>query len=197
MTRHFLDSLTAALAVPVERQREPLRLIDVGSGAGLPGLALAIAFPAWHVTLLDSIGKKTAFLRHACAILGLEGRVMVVTGRAEDAARDPLHRAAYDVATARAVAALATLAEYLLPFCRDGGQMLVLKKGDLAAEVAAAAPAVALLGGAPLRSLRVPDLADLGSDRVVLVSTKTRATPARYPRRAGLPAREPLGATRA
>ncbi len=193
MTRHFLDSLTMALAVPVAGRMANYRVLDVGSGAGLPGLALAIAFPRWQVTLLESIGKKTAFLRHATMALGLDDRVEVVTGRAEDLARDPAHRGSYDLAVARAVASLAVLAEYLLPFCRVGGQMIALKKGDLAEEIGAAAGALALLGGAPLVTLPVPALPDLGADRVVLVATKRRVTPLLYPRRAGLPAHVPLG----
>jgi 16S rRNA (guanine527-N7)-methyltransferase len=151
-----------------------------------------VACPAWRVTLLEATGKKAAFLRHVCAALGVAERVTVATGRAEDVAHDPAHRARYDVATARAVASLPVLAEYLLPFCHAGGRIAVLKKGELAAEIAAAAPAVARLGGTSLLAIRVPDMADLGGDRVVLVSVKERPTPVRYPRRAGVPAREPL-----
>lgn len=194
LTRHFLDSLTLALALTPQQRAAPMRLVDVGAGAGLPGLALAIAYPHWRVTLLDSVGKKTAFLGHACHALGLDERVTVLTGRAEDIAHDPAHRARYDIATARAVAGLATLAEYLLPFCRVSGAMVALKKGDLTAEVAAAAAAMAILGGGPLSTLPVPALADLGGDRALLVARKAHATPAAYPRRAGLPAKEPLGA---
>jgi len=195
LTRHFLDSLTLAVALTPQQRAAPMRLVDVGAGAGLPGLALAIAYPHWRVTLLDSVGKKTAFLSHACRALGLDGRVTVLTGRAENIAHDQAHRAHYDIATARAVAGLATLAEYLLPFCRVGGAMVALKKGGLAAEVAAAAAAVAMLGGTPLTILPVPLLADLGGDRALLVARKTHATPAAYPRRAGLPAKEPFGAS--
>jgi 16S rRNA (guanine527-N7)-methyltransferase len=191
-TRHFLDSLTILLAVPPAERDRPLRLVDVGSGAGLPGLALALACPAWRVTVIDSVAKKTAFLRHACAMLGLEERTEVLTARAEEVARDPAHRGCYDLAVARAVASLATLAEYLLPLCRQGGRMIALKKGDLSAEVAAAARAVRLLGGGPLATVPVPELADLGAGRVVLAARKERATAPQYPRRPGLPAKDPL-----
>ena len=192
MTRHFLDSLTAVVALAPETRALPLRVMDVGSGAGLPGLALALAFPHWHVTLVDSVGKKTAFLRHVCSVIGVEDRVRVVTARAEDAGRDPAHREGYDIAVARAVARVSSLAEYLLPLCTVGGTMIVLKKGDVEAEVAVAAHAVFLLGGGPLQRIAVPEMADLGSDRVVLVATKQQATPAHYPRRAGLPVKQPL-----
>ena len=120
VTRHFLDSLTVALGVPRARWAGAPRLLDVGSGAGFPGLALAIAFPQWHVTALEATGKKVTFLRHVAAALGL-ARVRVLQGRAEALAHAPAERARYDVVAARALAALPTLLEYCQPFARVGG----------------------------------------------------------------------------
>ena len=145
-TRHFVDSLAAGAAL-LDGAGDGVAmpallgtgrgLIDLGTGAGLPGLALKILWPDLELTLVDSIGKKTLFLQAAVAALGLRG-VTVLTARAEALGQEREHRAAYGVATARAVAPLAVLAEYGLPLCRVGGKVLAPKKGDLAAELAGA-----------------------------------------------------------
>ena len=193
--KHFLDSLTVALPL-VRRWGAGERLghralVDVGTGAGFPGLALKIAFPALRVTLIEATGKKVRFLEHVVATLGVED-VRVVWGRAEELAHQPEHRERYDVATARAVASLASLAELLLPFVRIGGLAIAPKKGDIAAEVDAARHAVAVTGGAvaEIVPVRLPELPD---ERALVVLAKERPTPPTYPRPAGVPARRPLG----
>ena len=131
LIRHFLDALTVVLAIPAQQRARPLRVVDVGAGAGLPGLALKIVLPQWQMTELDSVGKKTRFVAHVAGILGLQG-VTVLTGRAEDVAREREHRERYDLCLARGVAPLRVLAEYTLPFCAVGGQAVAMKKGDIA-----------------------------------------------------------------
>lgn len=166
----------------------PLRIIDVGSGGGLPGLPLKLARPELSLTLLEANRRKAAFLVQAAARLGLEG-VEIVSERAEDAGRDPRHREQYDVATARALAAMPVLAELCLPFLRLGGRLLAMKAGAVV-EALAAEPAIARLGG---RLLAVTPAASaartLGQ---VVVVEKVSPTPPEYPRRAGVPGRRPL-----
>jgi 16S rRNA (guanine527-N7)-methyltransferase len=192
VTRHFLDSLTCLLAIAPDQRERPLRLLDIGSGAGFPGIPLAIAFPAWSVTSLEATGKKARFQQEAVAALGLEN-VSILTGRAEDLARQPEHRGRYNLVTARAVAALPTLLEYCCPFARVGGRTIAPKKGDLADEIAAGAKAASLLGAQLLAPIpvTVPPLAD---GRVLLIAEQKRACPQQYPRPAGAPAKHPLGA---
>jgi 16S rRNA (guanine527-N7)-methyltransferase len=191
VTRHFLDSLTCLLAVPPDQRARPLRLLDIGSGAGFPGIPLAIAFPAWRVTSLEATGKKARFQQEVVAALGLEN-VAILTGRAEELARQPEHRGRYDLVMARAVATLPTLLEYCCPFARVGGRIIAPKKGDLVEEIAAGAKAASLLGSELLAPVPVtiPPLAD---GRVLLVAEQRRACPQQYPRPAGAPAKRPLG----
>lgn len=191
LTRHFLDSLTVVLALPSEARGQALTVIDVGAGAGLPGLALQIMFPAWRVVLLDSVGKKTRFVAAVAASLGLEGAT-VLHARAEDAGHDPMHRETYDLCLARAVAPLDVLVEYTTPFCRLGGLVVAMKKGDVHAEVVAARRAAGQVGGRIERLVPVPEIADLGDDRVLVPIRKIQATRADLPRQAGLPSRQPL-----
>lgn len=181
-TRHFLDSLTVALAWRGAEQ--PENVLDVGSGAGFPGIPLRIAFPDLRLTLLEATRKKAGFLRHVLESLGLLD-VQVIAARAEDAAREPAHRERYDLVTARAVAALPALAELTLPFCRVGGLVAAQKKGDIEEEVASARGALRTLGGQVLR--RVPvRMPELEEERELVVLEKTGPTPALYPRRAGM-----------
>lgn len=167
-------------------------LIDVGSGGGVPGLVLAIARPEVAVTLLDATGKKVAFLRDAIAALGL-ARVSAVHGRAETVAHEVDHRAAYDIATARAVASLPALCELCLPFLRPGGVALLVKGVDIADELAIARSAVPVLGGEVLEAPILPRIGTEIATRLVVVR-KTGPTPRMYPRRTGVPVKSPLGA---
>lgn len=187
-TKHFLDSLSVWVAL--QRLPGAERIIDVGSGAGFPGLPLKIALPHLQVTLLESTGKKTKFLEHVVELLDLRG-VTVLTARAEEAGRQPAHREQYHVALARAVAALPVLAEYLLPLVRVGGWAIAQKGQTPAEEIRAAANALGILGGKaqPPQPVVVPGLA---GERHLLVLKKVKPTPPQYPRRAGTPAKKPI-----
>jgi 16S rRNA (guanine527-N7)-methyltransferase len=191
--RHLLDSLSllpyldraAAGCLPGERPS----LVDVGSGAGLPGLLLKIVRPDWSVLLLDSLAKRVRFLQNAVEALHLE----VVTARharAEDAARLPEWRGQFTVATARAVAALPVLCEYCLPFVRTGGLFLAMK-GQADEEIAAAKRAIGLLGG-ELQGVESFELPGTAMRRAIVVIRKVRPTPEVFPRRSGQPEAKPL-----
>jgi 16S rRNA (guanine527-N7)-methyltransferase len=164
-------------------------VIDVGSGGGLPGIPLAIARPDLHVALLEATAKKAAFLAETVTALGLDN-VAVLAVRAEDAGRDPAHRERYDLAVARAVAPLPTLAELTLPLVRVGGHVAAVKGSRHAREIAAATAAIARCGGRVAGVLPLAG-AETGPLVVVLLA-KDRPTPPELPRRAGVPARRPL-----
>jgi len=190
--KHFLDSLTIALAL---RDMPPsFRLLDVGSGAGVPGVPLKILFSNISLTLLDSVHKKTGFLDHLVARLGLEG-VEVLTARAEDLAREGRYREQFDLVLSRGVAQLATLVELSLPFCTLGGSFIAQKKGEIEGEVEEAMGAIDILGGR-LREVTRVELEELGEERSLVIIDKVIATPNRYPRRAGIPQKRPLIATK-
>lgn len=185
ITRHFLDSLRCAQSWGTS----PHKLVDIGSGAGFPGIPLKIAFPDLHITLVESVAKKGAFLKHIAEMLNLNN-VTILHARAETIGHQPAHRAAYDVAIARAVASLPVLAEYCLPLIRIGGRMLAPKGADSADEVTAAHTALALLGGQTIaiEPVALPEI----EPRTLVVIEKTTATPNAYPRRPGTPAKRPL-----
>ncbi len=166
------------------------RVLDVGSGAGFPGLALAIAHPKWNVTLLDARAKVVTWLEHVARVLELEN-VTGVHARAEDAANEKEHRARYDIVVARAVAGLPTLLELTLPFARVGGRLVAWKGESADDEVAAAQSALSVLGGKVTRRHRYT-LPGLDRERVLVVVEKRRKTPRGYPRKAGTPKRKPL-----
>src|SRR6266702_3296565 len=173
--------------VLVDHLGAALDLVDVGSGAGLPGIVLKIARPELQVTLIEADQAKAAFLVHACAMLRLEN-VEVVARRAEEAGHDPALREKFDVAVARALAPLPVLVELCLPLVRVGGRLLAQKtEGE---DVAEASTAIGLLGGELSGVVRAPSSARTAGTIVVI--DKVRPTPARYPRRPGLPARKPL-----
>ena len=190
--KHFLDSLTvlAAMPEPVRRGERTCTLLDVGAGAGFPGIPLAIARPLLRVTLLEATQKKCRFLEYVVTALHRPG-IEVVCGRAEELAHDPKRRGAYDVVVARAVASLATLAELCLPFVKVGGRMIAPKKLGISAEVAGASRAIGELGGRMAEPV-VVRLPIVDEERQLLVVEKVRVTPARYPRRPGVPAKTPL-----
>ncbi len=189
-TRHFLDSLSAALPLLDRlKQGEPLRLVDVGSGGGMPGLPLKIAFPDIRVTLVESVNKKADFLRETVAELGLSD-VEVVAERAESAAHKPEHRDAYDWATARALGALPVVVELCAPFLAPGGLLVAQRSGNLDADLLHAAPAFKALHvwSRTPTYLELPGLEGHG----LIVGEKYAATPSAYPRRPGLPRKRPL-----
>ncbi len=189
-TKHFLDSLTAVLAWPTSPAISEIRLIDVGSGAGMPGVPLKIVFPRIRLVLLEATAKKTAFLRHLSDRLSLKN-TEIATGRAEEAAHDPRYRERFNLAISRAVASMAVLVELALPFLAVGGTLIAQKKGDTDAEINAATRAISLLGG---RLGQVKEVALLQfTDRRRLISIeKVAPTPPAYPRRPGMPAKRPL-----
>lgn len=196
--KHFLDSLSVLLALEssgdradMVRWEETLRLIDVGSGAGFPGLPLKIVRPAWRVTLLESVGKRAAFLEQVVSELGLV-EVVVIQGRAEELGRKRDHREGYDVAVARAVAELRVLAEYALPLCRVGGIFVAQKGATLEPELNRAQGAMEALGGR-LDAVIPVRLATLDRPRHLVRILKVRLTPEQYPRRPGVPKKRPLG----
>jgi 16S rRNA (guanine527-N7)-methyltransferase len=186
--KHFVDSLTCLRAAEFGPSA---RLADVGSGAGLPGVALAIARPDLRVTLIESSRRRCDFLRHVIRALGLD-RVEVACLRAEDAGRQDYYRQSYDLAVSRAVARLAVLAEYCLPLVRVGGAFLAQKGREAETEVAKAAPALEALGGTVEASTRF-ELPGGAGERKIVVIRKVAPTPEAYPRRAGVPAKRPLG----
>lgn len=185
--KHFLDSLTCLLAVPAGH--EVRSVIDVGSGAGFPGLPIKIYDPTLDVTLLESVAKKTDFLDHMSRLLAFDG-LHVINSRAETLGQDPAHREAYDLVLARAVAELAVLAEYCLPLCRVGGVFVAQKKVGIEAELRNATGAIATLGGELRRP--IPITLPGAESRQLVVIVKTSPTPPRYPRRPGVPAKRPL-----
>ena len=173
--------------VLLEHLGEADRVVDVGSGGGLPGLPLKLARPSLNVTLVEADQDKAAFLVRACALLGLRD-VEVVARRAEDVGQDPLYREAFDVAVARALAPMPVLAELCLPLVRVGGRLLAQKTGS--EDVSAAGRAIEAMGGA-LKGVVAAPSAVRGAGTVVIVD-KVRSTPAAYPRRSGVPTRKPL-----
>ncbi len=186
-TKHFLDSLTCTLAF---RGRAPASLIDIGTGAGFPGIPLKILYPEIRLTLVDSVGKKIEFCKHIVKTLELE-RVEFSTARAEELGRMSTHRELYEWAVARAVANLPILVEYLLPLVKVGGGMLAQKGESGPAEAQAGERPAHLLGGR-LRQLVPVHLPGVAEDRYLVVIDKKAATPPNYPRRVGVPTKTPL-----
>lgn len=186
--RHFLDSLSVVKACPM---RPGLRVIDVGSGAGFPGLPLALVYPEIHVTLLESTGKKIAFLDHVIQALSLQNCV-TLNARAEDAGHLRDQRAAYDLVVARAVARLPALLEYLLPLAKVGGRCVAMKGAATAqSEVDDARNALRTLGG-KLLSIQSVALPNVAEAHALVVIEKTAHTPTAYPRKPGIPTKKPL-----
>ena len=186
-TKHFLDSFSCVLAW---NANPPASLIDVGTGAGFPGLALKILYPNLKLTVVDSVGKKAMFCQHIVGTLGLS-EVSVIQARAEDLGHNKNHREAYDWAVARAVANLNVLSEYLLPLVKVNGTMLAQKGETARAEAKSAKKAMKLLGG-ELRELIPVNLPDVEDDRYLVLVDKVAATPEKYPRKAGMPAKQAL-----
>jgi 16S rRNA (guanine527-N7)-methyltransferase len=185
---HFLDSLSF---LDVDEVANAQTIVDVGSGAGLPAVVLALALPDVAVTALDSVGKKCAFINEARARLGLEN-LAVACARAEDLARTDARRT-FDVAVARAVAALPVLAELMMPLVRLGGAMVAAKTSIPGQERIDAEAALAILGGDRFESVRARSFPG-AEDRWLLIAHKQGETPGRYPRRAGIPGKRPLTA---
>jgi 16S rRNA (guanine527-N7)-methyltransferase len=185
--KHFLDSFTC---LQVMGEKHYGRLIDVGTGAGFPGIPVKIVRPKLQLTLVESVGKKAEFCRHVVRILNLQD-VEVIQERGETLGQDPSFREQYDWAVARAVAILPVLAEYLLPFVRVGGSILAMKGESGPAEAHAAEHAIKILGG-HLRQLLPITLPGVVEERYIIVIDKVAATPGAYPRKVGIPTKRPL-----
>lgn len=185
--KHFLDSLSCLLAL---KPRPGDKLVDVGSGAGFPGIPLRIACPQIELVLVESIGKKADFCRHIVELLGLDG-VQVVQARAELIGRSAEHRGRYDWAVARAVARLPVLLEYLLPLLRVGGAAIAQKGESGPTEAKQAQPALEILGG-ELQQVIPVELPGASEAHYLIVVTKINETPAKYPRRPGIAAKRPI-----
>lgn len=185
--KHFVDSVSLVRALDVKEYKS---LIDVGTGAGFPGIPLKIVFPQLHVVLLDSLNKRILFLNEVIEKLQLTD-IFAVHGRAEDAARKKEYREQFELCVSRAVANLSSLAEYCLPFVKRDGLFISYKSTNIDNEIKDAKKALFLLGGActDKQTFFLPD-SDIGRSLVVIRKQKT--TPAKYPRKAGLPSKEPL-----
>jgi 16S rRNA (guanine527-N7)-methyltransferase len=184
--KHFLDSLSLLKVMRPAGQA----VVDVGTGAGFPGLPLKIVCPDIRLTLIEATGKKIAFCEHIVAALKLSG-VTVVKARAEELGQDPAHRERYDWVLARAVAEMPVLAEYLLPLAKRGGRVLAQKGEGAPAETHSAESAIRKLGG-ELEQLTPVELPGIVETRYLVVLKKCAATPPAYPRRPGTPTKAPL-----
>lgn len=184
--KHMVDSLLA-----YEDGMQGKTLVDVGTGAGFPGVPLKIYCPSLKVTLVDSLGKRLRFLQQVIDELGLKG-IRCEHLRAEDAGRSKKHREQYDYVTARAVARLSVLSEYCLPLAKKGGQFIALKGSRFVEEIEEGEAAVKILGG-KIISAEPVKLPGLDDGRAIIKIAKIKATPAQYPRKAGTPEKQPLG----
>ena len=185
--KHFLDSFSCVMAWGAN---PPHHLVDVGTGAGFPGLPLKILYPAMRTTLIESVGKKAMFCEHIVRMLGLEN-VQVIKARAEEVGQKPEHREKYDYAVARAVAGMNVLSEYLLPLVRMDGTMLAQKGESGPAEAQSAEKVMKLLGGKLKQVIQV-NLPGVADDRYLVIVNKLHATPPKYPRKPGMPMKQPL-----
>lgn len=189
ITKHFVDSLSLTKVFPFLEEKNWV-MIDVGTGAGFPGIPLKIVFPSLRVTLLDSLNKRVKFLNQVTDELNMSN-IEAIHGRAEDFGSDGFYREKYDLCVSRAVAHISTLSEYCLPFIKIGGVFVSYKSGKIEDELNTGKHAVFLLGG-KLRETCIFNLPDNDMERSLVVIEKKEKTGKKYPRKAGLPSKEPL-----
>ena len=187
MEKHFVDSLAVVKVCDFHQIKS---LIDIGTGAGFPGIPLKIAFPHLEVVLLDSLNKRTKFLNEVINQLGLEN-IRTIHGRAEDYAKQKEYREQFDVCVSRAVANLSTLSEYCIPYVRNMGEFISYKSGKIEEEVEQSRKAVFILGG-KISRIEKFCLADTDMERSFVIIKKEKKSPGKYPRKAGMPSKEPL-----
>lgn len=185
ITKHFIDSLTV-----LNKINRNDRIIDVGTGAGFPGIPIKIAFPETEIVLLDSLNKRINFLNEIISVLKLD-KIKTIHGRAEDYGKDKKYREMYDVSIARAVAPLNILLEYLIPFTKVGGKSLCMKGANSEEEICSSKRAIEILGG---KLVHTEEFFIPGTDmkRRIVEIEKTKKTETKYPRKAGIPSKEPL-----
>lgn len=189
VTKHFVDSLSLVKVLP-DLKSEQMKILDMGTGAGFPGIPLKIVFPELEITLLDSLNKRINFLNEVIEQLGLK-KIKAVHGRAEDYGRNREYREKYDYCVSRAVANLSTLSEYCMPYVKIGGAFIPYKSGKIEEELNQAKGAVKLLGG-KIEEVITFMLPKTDVERSFIVVRKKEGTSKKYPRKAGLPGKEPL-----
>ncbi|MDY3919183.1 MAG: 16S rRNA (guanine(527)-N(7))-methyltransferase RsmG [Candidatus Limivivens sp.] len=187
MQKHFVDSLALVKGVTID---QPYRLLDVGTGAGFPGIPLKIVFPELEIVLLDSLNKRVKFLNEVIERLELSN-ISAVHGRAEDFARQPEYREGFDLVVSRAVANLASLSEYCIPYTKIGGRFVSYKSGSVEQEIRESEKAIFLLGGVQKDVIHFY-LPGSEIERSLVIIEKEKTTPKKYPRKAGMPSKEPL-----
>ena len=187
LVKHFLDSLACVKAVDLAKVK---KVMDIGTGAGFPGVPLKIAFPHLEECLLDSLKKRVTFLEETFDLLGFD-KITAIHGRAEEFAKNKAYREQYDLCVSRAVSNLSTLSEYCLPYVKKGGVFISYKSGKVQEEAEGAARAIKLLGG-EIKDICYFTLPDSEIERSLVVIEKVKNTPGKYPRKAGTPLKEPL-----